>query len=76
MVVFDASIMLLSIRPDDVSPPIDPSTNLPVEYAKERIDGLIEQLDKEKTKIIIPAPALSELLVRAGSDTGIYCKRN
>jgi len=67
MVVFDTSIILLSIRPD-VNPPINKVTGKPVDYAKERVDGLIEKLDKEKTKIIIPTPALSELLVRAGGD--------
>ena len=55
-------------------PPINPETNLPIEHAKERVDGLIEQLDKEGTKIIIPTPALSELLVHAGKDAPTILK--
>lgn len=53
------------MRPD-VLPPIDETTGKPVNNVKERISALINHLEKEKTKIIIPAPALSELLVRAG----------
>ncbi|MBN1156933.1 hypothetical protein JXA85_04915 [Candidatus Woesearchaeota archaeon] len=68
MVVFDATMMLLAIKPN-VNPPIDEETGKPVENVEARINGLIEKLEKEKTKIIIPTPVLSELLVRAGSDT-------
>lgn len=68
MVVFDATMMLLFMRPDVNAPP-DPKTGLPVENAEARISALIEDLEKQKTKIIIPTPALSELLVRAGDDT-------
>jgi hypothetical protein len=68
MVVFDATMILLAMRPD-VAPPIDEATGKPVEYVKERIDALIKRLDKEKVKIIVPSPALSEMLVRAGDET-------
>ncbi len=68
MVVFDSSMMLLAIKPN-VNPPIDEETGKPVENAEARVNALIEKLEKEKTNIIVPAPALSELLVRAGSDT-------
>jgi predicted nucleic acid-binding protein len=67
MVVFDSSMMLLAIKPN-VNPPIDEQTGKPVENAEARVNALIEELEKGKTKIIIPAPALSELLVRAGTD--------
>lgn len=33
---------------------------------KERVDGLVNDLAKSKTKILIPTPALSEVLIRAG----------
>jgi len=68
MVVFDATMMLLFMRPNVNAPP-DPKTGLPVENAEARISALIEDLEKQKIKIIIPTPALSELLVRAGEDT-------
>jgi predicted nucleic acid-binding protein len=41
---------------------------VPIEKAKERIDHLVKQLEKEKTKIVVPTPALSEILVRAGTE--------
>jgi hypothetical protein len=41
---------------------------LPIEKPKERIEYLVSQLDKAKTKIIIPTPALGEALVRAGAE--------
>lgn len=65
MVVFDATMMLILMRPD-VNVPPDPKTSLPIEHAEARISGLVQELEKQKTKIIVPAPALSELLVRAG----------
>ena len=42
------------------------ATGKPILNAAERVDFLIETLDKSKTKIIIPTPALAELLVLAG----------
>ena len=66
MIVFDATMLLLLMRPN-VSAPIDHDTGLPVEHAEARINALIQRLEKEKTKIIVSTPALSELLVRAGS---------
>jgi hypothetical protein len=38
-----------------------------IEKGKERLALLISSLEKARTRIIIPAPALSELLVRAGA---------
>lgn len=65
-VVFDATLLLLLLRPG-VSPPIDPATGRPVEHADERIAQLVSDLEEAKVAIIIPTPALSELLVHAGS---------
>jgi|SoiMethySBSTD1v2_1073268.scaffolds.fasta_scaffold1471958_2 hypothetical protein len=61
-VLFDASILLLTIQPD-VPPPHDPNTGQPLKDGKQRVDYLIHKLSEEKTKIIIPTPALSEALV-------------
>jgi hypothetical protein len=65
VIVFDATMLLLLMRPD-VNAPIDANTGTPVTRVEARIKGLIEKLEKEKTKIIVPTPALSELFVRAG----------
>ncbi len=68
MVVFDATMMLLAIHPERIKPPINEKTGKPVEYVEARITALISQLEKAKTKIIFPSPALSELLVDSGDD--------
>jgi hypothetical protein len=66
MVVFDATMLMLLINPE-CGCPLDSSTGKPIEHAKERIEFLIKALEKSKTKIGIPTPALSEALVKAGS---------
>lgn len=70
-VVFDTSVLLLAIHPD-AKPPTDPETKEPLEHAKQRIDYLIRKLSKAKSKVVIPAPALSELLVHAGAAVNEY----
>lgn len=64
MPVFDATTLLLFLEPDAPAP-LDPATNEPVTDAKVRIDHLIEALDKRRETIVIPTPALSEVLVHA-----------
>lgn len=65
MVVFDATTLLYLLDPE-AKAPIDPETGKPVANVKERIEFLVSELEKGKEKIIVPTPALSELLVRAG----------
>jgi predicted nucleic acid-binding protein len=65
MVVIDATTLLLMLRPGT---PVPSGPNgLPIDRPKDRIDYLVQQLNSAKTKIIIPTPALSEALVRAGA---------
>jgi predicted nucleic acid-binding protein len=66
MVVIDATILLLLLRPG--SPVPAGPDGVPIDRPKERIEYLVQQLDKAKTKIIIPTPALAEALVRAGAE--------
>jgi hypothetical protein len=66
MVVIDATMLLLLLRPGTPVPP--GPDGLPIEKPKERIELLVEKLQKAPEKIIIPTPALSEALVRAGRD--------
>ena len=54
------------LRPDIAVPA--GKIGLPIEKAKERIDYLVQQLEKDRTKIIVPTPVLSEILVRAGAE--------
>lgn len=65
MVVFDATMLLTLIHPN-CGVPIDSSTGAPVTYPKERVGALVKEFQKAKTKIGVPAPALSEALVRIG----------
>ena len=64
MVLFDATALSLLLHPG-AKPPND-STGNPVSRARERIELLVQTLDEKKAKIIIPTPALAELLVIAG----------
>jgi hypothetical protein len=66
MVVFDAATLLLLLRPD-AGRPLDPATGTPVERVEERMAYLVQRLEKARSKILIPTPALSEVLVRAGA---------
>ena len=43
-----------------------------MDRCQERIEYLVRMLDEAKTKIIIPTPALSEVLVIAGPDGSKY----
>ena len=65
MVVFDATTLLYLFDPE-AKAPTDPETGSPVTRVKERIEFLVSELEKRREKIIVPTPALSELLVRAG----------
>lgn len=65
MVVFDATILLLLLRPN-VGRPLDSAGN-PIADIQERLNHLLRRLEALRTRIIIPTPALSEVLVHAGA---------
>lgn len=65
MAVFDATALLHFLEPD-ARAPVDPTTLNPVSDAKTRIDFLIETLERQHETIVVPTPALSEVLVHAG----------
>ena len=71
MVTFDASMLIWLLDPG-ATPPTNPGSGQAVPHAKERIEYLVQTLDKEKTPIIIPTPALSEFLVHAGDAASNY----
>lgn len=66
IVAFDTSV-LVYLFDGKANAPIDPATGAPVSDCKDRLDFLIATLQRDKAKIIIPTPALAELLVRAGA---------
>ena len=53
MAVFDAAALLHFLEPNAPAPR-DPGTNAPVADAKQRIDYLIEALEKKREAILIP----------------------
>jgi predicted nucleic acid-binding protein len=66
MEALDATMLLLMLRPG-TPVPAGPG-GVPIDRPKDRIDHLVNELDKANTKLIIPTPALSEALVSAGAE--------
>jgi hypothetical protein len=66
IVAFDASI-LTYIVDENAAAPTDPATGAPVTFCKERVQHLLDTLQEAGAKIIIPTPALAEVLVKAGA---------
>ena len=64
MVVIDATMLVLLVNPNARGP--TDGSGKPVPYARERVEHLITQLEAGRVRIIIPAPALAEVLVRLG----------
>ncbi|MEN5170369.1 hypothetical protein ABE444_12430 [Brevundimonas pondensis] len=63
-VAFDASMLVYVVTPDAFAP-IDPTTGKPVERCAERIDHLLNTLQRSGDRVVIPSPALAEVLVKA-----------
>lgn len=65
MVVFDAGFLTVLLHPNPRLPP-NPTTAEPIKYAKERIEYLIDTLSESGEQVIIPTPALAEVLIALG----------
>lgn len=65
-VVLDANYLVAWQQPSQIDVPEDPATGSPIENLEGRVHFLISQLDAATERIIVPTPALSEFLVRAG----------
>lgn len=63
-VVVDASVLVYLIYPNAPAPKSAAGTG-PVEHCRERIEGLLEDLDAEGIEVLVPTPVLSELLIRS-----------
>lgn len=70
-VAFDSTMLSTLLNPD-AGVPNDPETGKAVEWPKERLQGLVVQLAKEKQKIIIPAPVTAEILTIIGPTNTDY----
>jgi len=71
MVILDATTLLLLIDPK-ARPPLDPSTRKPLERCKDRLEYLRDSLSEAGTRVVIPTPVLSEVLVGAGTARSQY----
>lgn len=63
IVAFDTSVLVYFFD-EHAKAPIDAATGAPVSGCKDRLNFLIATLQRDKTKIVIPTPALGELLVK------------
>jgi hypothetical protein len=70
-VIFDTIFLSLLFYQNDRFPE-DPSTGVPVTNPRERIEYLIEALEEQEAKILIPAQAIAELLAVAGPAGSLY----
>ncbi len=62
----DTSFLLyLFAPPGTVGVPLD-AAGLPVTMPKERVAGLVAELEKTGARIIVSTPAMSELMIRSG----------
>src|SRR5438045_3252311 len=71
MIGIDETALSLLLYPN-ARPPKDPATGKPVERVEDRIEKLLEDLDADNERIILPTPALCEFLVLAGKDGPAY----
>jgi predicted nucleic acid-binding protein len=66
MVAFDNTILSLLIFPDaELQQGIEGKA---VEYARDRVIGLVEKLEATREQVIVPTPALAELMVTPEAD--------
>lgn len=65
IVVFDTSTLIFLFKPDALGPHF-PGSNERVDSCQSRITYLLSELQKSKSRIVVPTPALAELLTHAG----------
>jgi predicted nucleic acid-binding protein len=65
MVAIDNTFLSLMLHPH-AKPPKDPATGKPVERIDDRIEKLLEDLDSESERMILPTPVLCEFLILVG----------
>ena len=70
-VAFDNTMLSILLNPEG-KVPNDRATGEPVIFAQERAQAIVLQIQKERRKIVIPTPALAELLTVIGPDAQQY----
>jgi hypothetical protein len=58
---------LIYVIDEQAKSPIDPATKKPVDRCHDRVMHMLESLQQQNAKVIIPTPALAEVLVRAAN---------
>ncbi len=71
-VVFDAMNLIRLLRSDPADAPIDPSTDREVDRYQDRLSFYVRTLSNDGERVIVPTPALAELLVGAGEAGAEY----
>lgn len=66
MIAFDNTVLSLMVFPD--AEQHHGREAVLVEYARERVLELVRRIDGERERIVVPAPALAELLVTEDAD--------
>lgn len=64
--VFDASVLIFLFE-KEANAPLVPGTDAPLARCYDRVNFLISTLESDNSKIVIPAPALGEILVKANA---------
>jgi len=70
-VAFDSTTLSILLNPD-ARVPNDPATGKPIDLPKERVQALVVKIQKEKEKIVIPAPVTAEILTVVGPTYADY----
>jgi predicted nucleic acid-binding protein len=71
MVLFDSAFLLLVLDPK-AQTPRDPKSDKVIEKGRARVEHLIDVLSDTRTRMLVPAPVLAEVLVHAGAATAEY----
>jgi predicted nucleic acid-binding protein len=71
MVALDATVFSIAIF-DNAGVPNDYRTGKPIPYARERVERLIEDLERDGESVLIPAPALAEALTSVAEHAERY----
>jgi hypothetical protein len=71
IVGFDNTFLSILLNPNSRIPE-DPATGQPITFAKKRAEFLVARLSKARQKVILPAPAISELLTAIGPTSQDY----
>ncbi len=70
-VAFDNTFLSILLNPSG-NIPIDPESGAPIASCKERAVAAVEKLDRAGQKVILPAPAVAELLTAIGPGATKY----